>query len=139
MGRWRERPHPPHFQLTVTNFPFSRDMFRPSVPFRSARILRALPAVAALLLLAGCWLDGPQSTFHVKGPVARTQLDLFMVTVYVTAVIFAVVGGAFLGLLALTWWRSRNTAPPDALPPTDAEGIEPQGAPPASPDHFKVD
>ena len=60
-------------------------------------------AVAGLVLLAGCWLDGPQSTFDVKGPVARAQLNLFMVTVYVTAVIFVLVGA----VLAYATWRFR--------------------------------
>jgi len=55
------------------------------------------------MLLAGCWLEGPQSTFDVKGPVARAQLNLFMVTVYVTTVIFALVGA----VLAYATWRFR--------------------------------
>jgi cytochrome c oxidase subunit 2 len=58
------------------------------------------------MLLAGCWLEGPQSTFDVKGPVARAQLNLFMVTVYVTAVIFALVGM----VLAYATWRFRARA-----------------------------
>lgn len=36
------------------------------------------------------------STFDVKGPVAETQLDLFMLTVWVTGFIFLAVGGAYL-------------------------------------------
>jgi cytochrome c oxidase subunit 2 len=56
-----------------------------------------------LILLAGCWLEGPQSTFDVKGPVARAQLNLFMVTVYVTAVIFLLVGA----VLAYATWKFR--------------------------------
>jgi cytochrome c oxidase subunit 2 len=55
------------------------------------------------MFLAGCWLEGPQSTFDVKGPVARAQLNLFMVTVYVTTVIFALVGA----VLAYATWRFR--------------------------------
>jgi cytochrome c oxidase subunit 2 len=55
------------------------------------------------MLLAGCWLEGPQSTFDVKGPVARAQLNLFMVTVYVTGVIFSLVGM----VLAYATWRFR--------------------------------
>ena len=58
------------------------------------------------MLLAGCWLEGPQSTVDVKGPVARAQLNLFMVTVYVTGVIFALVGM----VLAYATWRFRARA-----------------------------
>jgi cytochrome c oxidase subunit 2 len=54
----------------------------------------------SVTLLSGCKLaevfalHGPQSTYHTGGPVARSQWDLFMVTVYVTAFIFVLVGGA---------------------------------------------
>jgi len=67
------------------------------------RCLRGMLAAAIMMLLTGCWLDGPQSTFDVKGPVARAQLNLFMVTVYVTSVIFLLVGG----VLAYATWRYR--------------------------------
>jgi cytochrome c oxidase subunit 2 len=52
-----------------------------------------------LTLLSGCklaevfGLHGPQSTYVTAGPVAKSQWDLFMVTVYVTSFIFVVVGG----------------------------------------------
>jgi cytochrome c oxidase subunit 2 len=54
-------------------------------------------AVLALPLFTGGWSDsilptkGPQSTFDVQGPVAKTQLDVFYVTVWVTLAIFVVV------------------------------------------------
>ncbi len=35
-------------------------------------------------------------------------------------IIIPVVGGAFLGLLVITWWSSRNAEPLD-LPPEDPE------------------
>jgi cytochrome c oxidase subunit 2 len=73
-----------------------------------------------MLLLAGCNLHGPQSTFDTQGPVARTQLDLFYVTWYVTLGIFAVVG------LALTYatirYRARNAADEHAKPPPQSHG-----------------
>lgn len=54
---------------------------------------RALPALAvlALPLFTGGWLQGPQSTFDVKGPVAKAQLDVFYVTLWVTMAIFVIV------------------------------------------------
>ncbi|MFA5057442.1 MAG: hypothetical protein WC485_04970 [Opitutaceae bacterium] len=95
-------------------------MLRPSVSPKPARILRALFALAPFALLTGCWLDGPQSTFDVKGPVARAQLDLFMVTVYVTAFIFVVVG-AVLAYATLKF-RARSAADEHAEPPPPGHG-----------------
>ena len=95
-------------------------MSRLPVSFRSTRKLRALPAAAALVLLAGCWLDGPQSTFGVKGPVAKSQLDLFMVTVYVTAFIFAVVGSVLA--YATLRFKARSGAADRAEPPPQSHG-----------------
>lgn len=71
-------------------------------------------------MATGCWLDGPQSTFDVKGPVARAQLNLFMVTVYVTTAIFIVVGA----VLAYATWRfhSRSGAAKTAEPPSRGHG-----------------
>ncbi|HEY4299663.1 MAG TPA: cytochrome c oxidase subunit II [Candidatus Didemnitutus sp.] len=69
----------------------SRSFPRPAV---------ALMGLAFLALASGCSftevfaLHGPQSTYHTGGPVAQSQWDLFMVTVYVTAFIFVIVGGA---------------------------------------------
>ena len=58
---------------------------------------------ATLAFLSGCKLvekfhqvfslSGPQSTYVTAGPVAQEQWSLFMVTVYVTAFIFLIVGG----------------------------------------------
>ncbi len=52
--------------------------------------------LAVALLLGGCTLDTRMSTLRVDGPVAETQLDLFMVTLWVTLFIFVVVGGVLL-------------------------------------------
>ena len=49
-----------------------------------------------LLLLSGCNLKTRMSTFDTKGPIAETQLDLFMVTLWVTTGLFIVVGGILL-------------------------------------------
>jgi cytochrome c oxidase subunit 2 len=66
--------------------------------------------LAALLLLPGCsfWLDGPQSTIQVDGPVARAQRDLFFTTCYVTLGIFLAVGVS-LGYATLRF-RARRGA-----------------------------
>jgi cytochrome c oxidase subunit II len=63
-----------------------------------ARWSRATAALAGLVLLAGCdfnfWrMDGHQSTIVVEGPVARDQLNVFLVTCWVTLFLFVVVGG----------------------------------------------
>ena len=50
----------------------------------------------ALLFLCGCSLNTRMSTFTAKGPVAETQLDLFMLTVWVTGFIFLAVGGVYV-------------------------------------------
>ena len=56
------------------------------------RSVRGFAAAAGLLLLSGCdlnfWrMDGHQSTMVVEGQVAREQLQVFYVTVWVTLVI----------------------------------------------------
>jgi cytochrome c oxidase subunit 2 len=56
------------------------------------RVFTAL-AVLSLPLFTGGWIGGPQSTFDVKGPVARSQLEVFYVTVWVTLAIFLIVAG----------------------------------------------
>lgn len=93
---------------------------------RSARrLLRAFAAVPLLFLLSGCdlnfWrMDGHQSTMVVEGPVARTQLDLFYVTVWVTLFIFLVVG-AVLAYATLKF-RARSEADEHAEPPPQGHG-----------------
>ena len=54
-----------------------------------------LPALllSALFLLASC---GDQSTFEVKGEVARRQLDLFWIIFGLAALVFVVVEGALI-------------------------------------------
>jgi cytochrome c oxidase subunit II len=74
----------------------------PPTPLRHS-IFRLGLLLLATLLLAGCDMDGPQSTIRVDGPVARSQLHLFYVTLGVTAFIFVTVGG----VLAYAQWRFR--------------------------------
>jgi len=73
----------------------TRSAFRPLI----SRFSAVLAAALALVVLPGCSklhqvfsLSGPQSTMLSEGPVARAQWDLFMVTVWVTLVIFVIVG-----------------------------------------------
>ena len=73
----------------------------------------ALPA-ALVLLLGGCNLNTRMSTFTAKGPVAQEQLDLFMVTVWVTGFIFVVVGGALLWAVIKFREKPGDTRPPPA-------------------------
>ncbi|MGC6423868.1 MAG: cytochrome c oxidase subunit II [Lentimonas sp.] len=61
-----------------------------------SRLISISGALFSLLILSGCELNTKMSTFDVKGPVAETQLDLFMLTVWVTGFIFLAVGGAYL-------------------------------------------
>lgn len=59
------------------------------------RFAISLFAGLGLLLLSGCKifnLSGHQSTMVTEGPVARSQWDLFMVTVWVTMSVFVIVG-----------------------------------------------
>jgi len=90
-----------------------------------ARWGRAALAIGGLALLTGCdlnfWrMDGHQSTMVVDGPVARSQLDVFMVTVWVTLVIFILVGGV---LAYATWkFRAKTEADEHAEPPAQSHG-----------------
>ena len=90
-----------------------------------ARWGRAGFALGAVILLSGCdlnfWrMDGHQSTIKVEGPVARSQLEVFYVTCWVTLVIFIVVGGV---LAYATWkFRARTEAEEKAVPPEQGHG-----------------
>src|SRR5512146_158309 len=95
-------------------------MFRQFALFRSSRIPHALTALLWLALLTGCWLDGPQSTFDVKGPVARSQLNLFYTTLWVTAFIFVTVGTVLA--YATIRFRARSAADEHAEPPPQSHG-----------------
>ncbi len=60
------------------------------------RWIKNWQTLLAALLASGCSLSGPQSTLDADGPVARLQYETFLVTFWVSAAIFAVVGGMFL-------------------------------------------
>lgn len=56
------------------------------------------------LVGGGCAFRGRTSTLDPKGPIAREQFELFMVTVWVSLFLFIVVGGAFLWAV----WKYRE-------------------------------
>ena len=95
-------------------------MFRQFALPRFRRCFYALFALLWLALLTGCWLDGPQSTFDVQGPVARSQLHLFYTTLWVTAFIFVTVGSVLA--YATVRFRARSTADEHAEPPPQSHG-----------------
>ncbi len=77
------------------------------------------PLACAALLLSGCDMSGPQSTMQVEGPVARMQVEVFYVTLWVTGFIFLTVGGA----LAYTQIRFRaRKGDDDSVPPPQSHG-----------------
>jgi cytochrome c oxidase subunit 2 len=90
------------------------------------RFATALFAGLSLVLLSGCKLAevfnlrGPQSTMVTAGPVAKSQWDLFMVTVYVTTFIFIVVGSVLA--YAQIKFRAKSEADEHAEPPPQGHG-----------------
>jgi cytochrome c oxidase subunit 2 len=86
---------------------------------------RLAAALAVLLMFAGCdfnfWrMDGHQSTMVTAGPVAKEQWDIFMVTVWVTLVIFILVGAALA--YATFKFRARTEADEHADAPAQSHG-----------------
>ena len=91
----------------------------------TTRWSRAGFALGALALLSGCdynfWrMDGHQSTIKVAGPVARSQLEVFYVTCWVTLVIFILVGGVLA--YATLKFRAKTEAEEKAVPPEQGHG-----------------
>jgi cytochrome c oxidase subunit 2 len=65
-------------------------------------------------------MDGHQSTIKVEGPVARSQLEVFYVTCWVTLVIFILVG-AVLAYASIKF-KASTTAEEKAIPPEQGHG-----------------
>jgi cytochrome c oxidase subunit 2 len=91
----------------------------PTLRTFARRGLTAL-AVACLPLITGGWLTGPQSTFDTKGPVAKAQLDVFYVTLWVTGIIFVIVAGVLT--YATLKFKARNDADEHAPVPPPGHG-----------------
>jgi cytochrome c oxidase subunit 2 len=66
------------------------------------------------------WLTGPQSTIDVAGPVAKSQLDVFYVTVWVTGIIFVLVASVLT--YATFKYKARNSADEHAPTPPQGHG-----------------
>ena len=86
---------------------------------------RVLPcvAVAAVPVFSGGWLNwlsGRQSTFDTQGPVAKTQLDVFYVTLWVTGITFVIVAG-IMGY-AMLKFRAKDSDDPKASIPHQGHG-----------------
>jgi cytochrome c oxidase subunit II len=96
-----------------------------STPTASRRWVGGAIALAASMLLSGCdfnfWrMDGHQSTIVVEGPVARSQLDVFYMTCWVTFIIFILVGGTLA--YATVKFRARSAEDEHAEPPPQGHG-----------------
>ncbi len=106
-------------------FPRSLRRVGPFARALSSRTAAATFGLAAITLLSGCdlnfWrMDGPQSTIDVAGPVARSQLEVFYVTCWVTFIIFALVASV---LAYATWkFRARTADDEHAEPPAQSHG-----------------
>jgi len=88
---------------------------------KARRLPASLAWVALPLLLGGwSWTQGPQSTFDTQGPVAKSQLQVFYTTLWVTGVIFVVVAGVLT--YATLKFRARNEADAHAEPPPQSHG-----------------
>jgi cytochrome c oxidase subunit II len=91
-------------------------------PVRLARKSLVAAAMALIPVFMGgwSWIEGPQSTFDVQGPVAKAQLDVFYVTLWVTGVIFVLVA-AILAYATLKF-RAKSEADEHAQPPEQSHG-----------------
>jgi len=90
-----------------------------------SRWTRAALALGGTALLAGCninfWqMDGHQTTMQTSGPVAKSQLEVFYITCWVTLVIFLIVGGVLA--YATIKFKARNAADEHAEPPEQSHG-----------------
>lgn len=94
---------------------------------RFQSILRNRSLVTAVLggfvlmgALSGCDMSGHQSTMLPEGPVARAQLNVFYVTLWVSIFIFLTVGGVLA--YAQIKFRVRKGHEDDDVPPPQTHG-----------------
>lgn len=87
---------------------------------RSLSRIGALGAALVALTLSGCtkaeWM-GRQSAMDPHGPIGQMQFDVFMDTVWLSLVLFVIVGGAFV--YAVIRFREK---PEDAGKPVESHG-----------------
>ena len=88
---------------------------------RFPRFLELLALSALPILLGGwSWTQGPQSTFDTQGPVAKSQLQVFYTTLWVTGIIFVLVASVLT--YATLKFRARSEADEHAEPPPQSHG-----------------
>lgn len=95
-------------------------MRKTHLPAIANYFLRVACLLPLPLLLGGWGLDGKMSTMYADGPVAQTQLDVFMVTLWVTGIIFVLVGGVLA--YATIKFKARSSADEHAEPPPQGHG-----------------
>lgn len=83
------------------------------------KTVKSLLAVFMAMLASGC-VGGVNSTLDPLGPVAEVQMDTFMVTLWVSLVIFAIVG-SFL-VYCVTKFRHRGEITSDTPLPIQGHG-----------------
>ena len=92
----------------------------PRLPALLKCFLRAACLLPLPILLGGWGMDGKMTTMKVDGPVAQTQLDVFMVTFWVTGFIFVCVAAVLA--YATIKFRARSSADEHAEPPPQGHG-----------------
>jgi cytochrome c oxidase subunit 2 len=101
--------------------PDSRKVFRFVTLFLAGLALVALTGCKPVEFIKQVFsLSGPQSTMVTEGPVAKSQWDLFMVTVWVTAGIFVVVGAVLA--YAQFKFHAKDEAAEKSEPPPQGHG-----------------
>lgn len=83
------------------------------------KTVKSLLAIFVALMTSGC-VDGVQSTLSPLGPVAERQMSTFMVTLWVSLAIFAVVG-SFL-VYCITKYRYTGEITPETPLPEQGHG-----------------
>ncbi|MBP6507887.1 MAG: cytochrome c oxidase subunit II [Opitutaceae bacterium] len=97
----------------------------PSLLSNITRWSRAGLVLGVLTLLTGCdlnfWrMDGHQTTMVTAGPVAKSQLEVFYVTCWVTFIIFIIVGSVLA--YATIKFKAHSEADENAEPPEQGHG-----------------
>ena len=77
-----------------------------SLYFVKHNFILGLSSTLLGFFFSGCALNDRMSTFDYKGPVAKIQYDLFMVTVYVCLILFIIVAAALAW--AVVKYRARK-------------------------------